>query len=345
MKNVSLSLLALASTAAFAIVACGGSSEADVAKQSTSPTEPGAENGQNPNGPGNAPADPGWGSAGPGVAPGVSPAIASACSSLADVVCKRTKACAPGIFPALYLDEAACVAANAKRCAADAQNPGVTLDANGTNACATAMGALSCEDFIDERLPAACRPSGTLIAGTACVSGLQCQSGFCAGLSSKASVCGVCAVPTTAGGACVAGTCPSGQSCQKNLCVARKKIGDACKATTECGTGQVCFGGKACAAAGIEGTLCALDADCDVLQGLHCSYTTNRCAKIAIVEVGQTCGVVGSGAALCHASDCNAGVCIARMKEGEACSATTRCESGLACVGGKCLALTSSLCK
>ena len=345
MKNVITGLLAFSSIALLAL-ACGGSSEAEVPKESSSPTDPGPANGD-PNAPAGG-GENGAGGAGQGTAPAPAP-IAAACGALADAVCARTKACAPGLYPALYATDASCVAANAKRCAADAMSPGVTIDANGTNACAASIATLSCEDLIDERLPAVCRPAGTLIAGAACISGLQCKSGFCAGTGSsggKGSICGVCAVPTTSGGACVAGSCPGGHACQKNLCIARKKIGDACKATSECGTGQVCLNGTTCAAAGVEGSLCALDVDCDVLQGLRCSYTTNKCTKLAIVEVGQACGVTGEKAALCKASDCGtAGICIARAPEGAACSTTTRCESGLACVGAKCVPYAATLCK
>jgi hypothetical protein len=343
MKNVSRALLALAFTLAAISFACGGSADAGV-PTATSPADPGGSD--DPNARGNVPADTGWAAGGQGSAPGQAPpAIVAACGALADAVCQRTKACAPGIFPALYMNDAACVAVNAKRCAADAMSPGVTLDANGTNACATAITTVTCEDLIDDRLPAVCRPSGTLASGAACLSGLQCKTGFCAG-ASKGSLCGVCSMPTKAGAACVAGTCPSGSTCQKNVCVARKKIGEPCTATSECGTGQVCLDGKACAAGGVEGTLCALDADCNILQGLRCSFTTNTCTKLAIVEIGQSCGVVGANAALCHASDCsNAGVCIARVKEGQACSSTTRCESGLSCVGSKCVPYDATLCK
>ncbi len=347
MKKIGLAMLALSSTALLAF-ACGGSSDVDVPAQSTSPTEPEAPNGD-PNAPPGS-GDPGSGSAGQGVAPNpADPAIVSACNTFADALCTRTKACAPGLYPALYANDASCVATNAKRCAKDAASPGVKLDANSTNACAASLATLSCEDLIDERLPAVCRPAGTLVAGAACVSGLQCQSGFCAGLGSsggKGNICGVCAVPTASGGACVAGTCPAGFTCSKNLCVARKKIGDACKATSECGTGQVCANGTTCAAAGSLGSLCALDADCDVLQGLRCSFTTNKCTQLAIVDVGQSCGFTADTGALCRASDCAAsGVCIARAKEGAACSVSTRCESGLACVGAKCAQIDASLCK
>lgn len=333
--------------ATFLLGACGSEEEETGPTTDVQLTDPNPPSGQ-PGGPGPTdpmmPGGPGGGQTGPSVD---AKAAEQACTSLAQSHCARLRACAPGLYPMLRVDDATCISTTAKRCLLDQRATGSRLDATGTTACATALSAAACEDVIADRLPAACRPAGSLDAGKPCGTGLQCQSGFCAG-ASDAGACGICAPPVQAGGACLAGKCPSGLSCRSNVCVASKKLGEACSATSQCGIGQVCDG-HVCATARAAGELCALDADCNWLDGLYCSFGTSRCTKVSIAAVGESCGPSSQGdtKACAAAGECGgAELCIARPKETEACSANgPKCSPGLACLAGACAAFDPGSCK
>jgi len=332
--------------AAFLLGACG-SEEEEAPTTDVQPTEP------KPEGPGGASAESSATSTDPSGQPGPAVPVAdpkaaeTACTALATNHCARLRTCAPGLYPMLRVDDASCISDAAKRCLLDVRAIGSRLDVAGTLACATAIGAAACEDVVADRLPSVCHPAGSLAAGIPCGAALQCQSGFCPG-GSAAAGCGVCAPAVKAGGACLAGKCPSGLSCKANVCIASKKLGDACTATTQCGVGQICSA-NVCATGRPLGGLCALDADCNWLDGLYCSFGTNRCAKVSIAAVGDSCGLPGFGGlmqACSAAGECGTDVCIARPKETEACSAAgPKCHSGLACVAGACTAFDPSSCK
>ncbi len=153
-----------------------------------------------------------------------------ACLDWAQARCKRFDSCSSDLYVSIHWgDEATCEANGAALCATDLAAPGTAASATTYEACATALPAESCSDFLGLNPVAACAPlAGSVAAGAACLTSSQCQSTYCA-VSSTAS-CGACAAVPKAGDPCtVAADCGSrgGLTCAEGrVRRVRRRVGE-----------------------------------------------------------------------------------------------------------------------
>ncbi|MEZ4257445.1 MAG: hypothetical protein R3B36_00170 [Polyangiaceae bacterium] len=293
----------------------------------------------------------------PGVGGGSTPSTSgdpTPCSQIARAACTRLAQCGPGLFPAVWEDDAHCLGAHVERCERVALAAGSSLAA-GSAACQTAIERASCADLAEDAL-SACSAPGALSDGAACGHGSQCKSGFC---PRSESGCGVCTARVVAGGACVRGACPTGLACNAaGACVAPVVKGAACNALSPCRATETCSGGV-CVAFGAAGAACEAGGlpKCDAALGLFCDPVSNVCRALELAPAGQSCGVSVAGRVTTATSCTGAGqcvgatlaqpgTCVARRRAGEACDATTTgCLTGLECRGGVCAHPDPGACK
>jgi|GEM_PF-2212248 len=198
--------------------------------------------------------------------------------------------------------------------------PGSGLTSGTLSACVSALQALPCGSTTDN-VPA-CQFTGSLAAGTSCISGEQCQSGSCiysgsgspdGGVSTPS--CGACSTLAQVGGACGDNqTCAPGSACVPGAGTA------TCTAITHGAAGASCDDIEA---------LCA--------DGLYCDATTRKCT--ATKASGAPC----SGSNECTpplvcggASPVGMGTtCQSAGQAGTGCSFDEQCASGLGCDSSK----------
>jgi hypothetical protein len=320
---------------------------------------------------------------------GVSPPGADdACTADGQTYCARRRDCWPeGIsdfrFQRDYGTFAGCVEQRRNSCLADLERPGTGLSAARTQACALALDAQSCTDFLAGLpLPTSqCPPAlGRLFNDAACVVTAQCQSGYCDRADDQ--LCGKCTDRHGPGGACDQNAdCASGLVCTSGACAAppaTAALGQPCGAPApDCQSALYCVGttARTCQAAlTTAGATCdpghRTASDCDAAAYLWCNRTTLRCERRLLVDVGAACNELGDGAfAVCRAgASCvrnrdpatgnrpTIGKCVADVGTGMVCGATSSdgsgCLAGLRCVldsigavVGTCRAQDAAMCR
>jgi hypothetical protein len=136
--------------------------------------------------------------------------------------------------------------------------------------------------------------------------------------------------------------CPSGQKCEwtgsETECVVEgtQGIGDTCVYSTDCGSQLVCSGEGFCR------EYCTRDSDCRdgecafTLSGSSYGLCSRSCDPAAGSSDGcnfdESCRLLNTGRAT-EVTDCGD---YGSGFEGAACSSTTDCFAGYACVGGSC---------
>ena len=222
---------------------------------------------------------------------------------------------------------------------------GLDFDEALVEKCVASLNAGSCRSvFCKEML----KDQGSLAVGAPCFDDAQCSSARC----SSAGKCGVCqANPECAscatGEVCTADGCKAAitfvdkggscgprafcndpLSCVKGVCVDAPKAGAACGYTegtrsAACEVGAYCSPNSTCVAFAKLGESCAT-AQC--LPTLECGE--GKCKELSNKALGEACG----SSDLCDggAGVCSDRVCVARGKNGEACSFDT-CAAGLSC--------------
>jgi hypothetical protein len=270
----------------------------------------------------------------------------SACDHYFDVAV--AEACSGAIPPS---DEIARIKARFERVCTDVLAlPGSGASPSQLDACASALQSEGC-DASRSPDPQACKISGSLGGGSACVSGFQCASGVCdygttispdGGTSSPA--CGVCVTPIPAGQPCGFGvvngssTCAEGTTCQYGsanpLCVAITygDVGAACSSNggaASCKAGLYCdFRTGKCAAQLDQGGACTQGDSCKA--PLNCVFTpgsTSTCQSPG--QAGATCQVDGdcaSGLVCDTTSHC---ATPSWAGSGQPCSASIHCLVGV----------------
>lgn len=289
---------------------------------------------------------------------GTDTAVANPCPDVAAAQCAAFERCAP-LFVDLSFDNlSACEDAVELLCEAGGGADGADLSDVDGEACGTALGAVSCVDFLSGDLPEACRPKGTRVDTEGCAEDVQCSSGWCA--TPDDSDCGICEQRVAENGSCVNGECGGGLFCDANdTCVPFADEGEACDAV-DCLPTLSCVGvtNPTCQGFAELGESCDSDAEtapeCNFLAGLVCMSGT--CAEAGIAGEGEDCGLVvinqeavfvlcGGGA------DCDipenelSGTCTGTVALGEACTVDGEpCAAPGECEGGTCVVPAVATC-
>lgn len=276
---------------------------------------------------------------------------AEACAALAKSVCAKVNSCSPFLLELTYGDIAMCEARIALGCPSTFDLPGSTATPDDTVLCSESFSASSCDDLFGRKLPPGCKPpAGTQADGTACGREVQCASGQC---NKEGAVCGVCAAPIAAGGACKESEdCEPTLFCAQGKCAPGGDVGATCDAAAPCKTGIPCSGGKCVQPLGPGQQCDKASPNCDVLQGLGCNMM-GICQKVSLAGPGEPCGLQGTdyiackGGGFCKVAMGGAGICLAPAADGAACDEVEgpHCMAGAKCSSGKCVLTDGSSCK
>jgi hypothetical protein len=237
---------------------------------------------------------------------------------------------------------------------ADAVNAnGSGANASNVEACAQGYQSATCGDLESNNPPSACQVHGSLAAGTACGSSVQCSGDSYCHIAAN-QVCGVCAALVAANASCAQSSdCQKGLTCSKGTCVSAVAQSATCMAGgPPCQTGLACVGGTCQQTVGTAGQTCDVTAqNCDVTKGLYC-VTSGTCQKVAIAAAGQACGVVSGTYTLCQggapctvAMGSTMGSCATNAANGATCGSNGQgCMAGATCVNNLCTLPNASSC-
>lgn len=194
-----------------------------------------------------------------------------------------------------------------------------------------------------------CSPDG-FCCNNACSGGGVCQvcsSGTCGNVPVATDPFDQCTHACNGSGSC--GTncdedtdCASGYYCSGGNCVVQGGGGDACTSSNQCGSGLVCSVDGVCCNSTCSGTCesCLNAENGGAGQGVcapspqHTDYAS-ECAP-GSCSGSSSCGTSCSQDSHCDGTAwCNGTTCITKYPNGNACSETRQCQSGI-CVDGVC---------
>ncbi|MFO0592146.1 MAG: hypothetical protein U0441_31675 [Polyangiaceae bacterium] len=281
-------------------------------------------------------------------APGCGATVEGAAKSYVTNSCAKAFECAPFGAKATFGTQDECEA-GLEPVALDLFTlPDIASSADDLQRCADAMGSATCAEYAAGQILPECDILGTRPSGSACATGIQCESGSCSGSSD--AKCGTCNIRKAVGETCqvVNEVCAPGAFCsQEGKCVATPtKVGDACP-NGVCAGGLYCNNGT-CAALLGAGAACESFFQCNYSDGVTCDSTSKKCVQMKVAAVGEACGTdpltVCAGDASC---DTMTNKCVARPKLGEACTVDAiDCAFGSECSdAGKCEEPTYPTCK
>jgi hypothetical protein len=284
-----------------------------------------------------------------------------ACTDYAASVCGTYHSCLPFYLQDGYGDVSSCVARRTPPCLSAFLGIGSGATPSSVEACAQAHIALSCSDYLSNKLPAACRTiQGSLPTGAPCGSGWQCAgpNGYCDVPQDGEQVCGTCQTLSPAGGRCTWDSdcqdglrCPSGGN---TTCVVPGRLGAPCDFSRPCAGTLVCVNGG-CATQPSAGAPCdeiaGASDQCDAFegfaQGLYCDGS--HCAQSTIGTAGHDCaGPVTSGVVRCvDFGGCTSapGHCPTVVSDGAQCGPSAVCQPPSECVGGICVPPDAATCR
>jgi hypothetical protein len=271
------------------------------------------------------------------------PSATTACADFATAVCGRLMACTPFALQATYGTMATCLQRTALACAPSLNAPGSTTTPSQMELCVQAIGAETCDDWLDNAQPSACNFTGSVAGGSACGTNAQCQTGYCR--LAAGTACGTCASRSMNGMMAADGApecaidsdCAATLVCNMGVCMSPGAQGATCTMTAPCLRSLACIGGK-CATPVAAGGTCSAATDCDGTKGGYCN-AQKTCATTSIVAASQPCGIVGSGLAACaggatcaNVSAQGQGTCHPDATDGTACGPGIGCLAPAACV-------------
>ena len=267
--------------------------------------------------------------------------VDQACSDSATARCTRRQACSNDAWATRnYGDLGTCVARMRLACLGSLGAPDTAATAVRTEACATELPALTCDDLFNGKPQGDCTtPVGPLAVGVPCQYNGQCQTSFCHVPHGVA--CGTCAGIPTAGDACseTAECGPYNMECVKatgetaGTCQPPLASGGACDKDHACGFGLSCVGATAKVAGACQAAGATVGADCDPKRktgpgcegtsGLGCDDATSKCVVATFVQDQQACdnktALCGGGGRCVIASGATAGTCFLPAADGKAC--------------------------
>lgn len=302
----------------------------------------------------------------------VAPGIAGACATYAGAYCSQIQACDALGFGLRYGTAQKCIERTALFCPDEVSAPGSTLTPAMIADCANVLSGQGCFD-VYTMIAALCAWHGSLMSGSACEYGSQCQSGYCHLVAG--TLCGHCeAVPG------VAESCdPSHPICQNGLlcadtgcspppvdggvcqgtrqwvCSVPVPDGGACTTSAECMPADLACHGGSCVPATHAGDPC--DYTCATSRALDClpsaGGTASLCTPAIFVAAGQACdvlhGVLCAGGDRCldaTGAQAVAGTCTAPAADGAKCDSAGACLPPALCIDGTCQgSVPASSCK
>lgn len=275
------------------------------------------------------------------------------CSTLATAACGKLNTClGAAVVTGFYGDSTACATALAADCTNSATLAGSTFATSGAK-CEAAYSAATCDD-ITGNLGAATFDAcgkGSLATATACITDVQCSTGFCKAKDpASSSKCGACADILAEGADCKDSCGGASLVCVAGKCAKYVAIGAACgDLSAPCAGLAYCSGAGVCTARVAKGAACDTKTQ-NCASGLFCG--ANGCEDLKNAKIGDPCGIVDGAYVGCSASRCkitgSSGVCEAFAAKGEACGTGTsdkRCVQPYECISGKCGFEDPSTCK
>lgn len=211
----------------------------------------------------------------------------------------------------------------------------MNLSPEGLALCKEHLDAVACDQHISELSgPCAQIWTGHQSVGESCA--LDAEYFVCDATSECVlglDFCGTCRELVPLGGTCTPSdnTCGTDGFCSDNLCLARKRNGEACGDDDRCLIGSSCLAGQC-----VGPSFVTLGETCD--RKHRCPYMSecidDTCQ--AAVLIGAACDATTT----CAAGYCD-GVCKDPLATGASCSVGRQCQSGL-CVDSKCQARPSA---
>lgn len=248
----------------------------------------------------------GGGSGGDGGGGGSTGTIKDACAAYAKAICAGTGQCIPFLMTTIYGAVDACEPRYELYCNAFASAPGTSWTPGGVQACAGALAASACPDFVKGILRGTlpeCKPlSGKLPTGAPCIDSGQCSGGYCD--NDDPDLCGVCSTLSGQGEPCTSFVdCKPGLMCDGSACVTAGLEGDPCAiGTTYCDFPLLCYNGK-CGPGAVAGAMCdPMFSACNYLDGVFCDAQTTTCKKFMFAAEGGECGYSSGESYQCTAS-------------------------------------------
>lgn len=245
------------------------------------------------------------------------------------------------------VDEAQCRALFLEACNARYEPSYVSLEEagllelspEGVEACRAHLENVSCEEqLLDLDGPCASMWTGTQPEGAPCgfdVESFTCAPGTACVLD--LSLCGTCERVVDDGQPCTAQgvTCGRDSSCVDGLCVARRRVGEACGPDDRCVLGATCGDAAVCIGPAYVGVGAACDFENRCPYGATC--IGGQCRRN--VALGESCGdAAPCDSGFCHEDGAGGGTCVALVEQGGACADGAECQTGR-CLEGRCATL------
>jgi len=289
---------------------------------------------------------------------GASVPLDTACADLAASRCKMQQSCDPRGFELVFADLATCTARLQLTCPIVAAAPGSGYTGNSIEACARAMAATSCVNFMNNLGPGACRIRGTLPLGAGCIDDAQCAGADNYCLINNGA-CGQCTArkPISDFGTCGDNAgCLDGLICSLTMCAQPLSADAACDLTHPCGWPYTCVGAVCSLPTLGEGAPCDVNEQaCNRDQRLVCyEADVDVCTVWPVGHMGEACGLMGNIVGLClDGLICNIvsgdlGTCDPPLADGAACPTPDfffdRCQPPATCTGNVCRLPDPSTC-
>ena len=284
----------------------------------------------------------GAGGEGGGDGGGSGTTAAKACADNANQYCQQLSTCSSFLFQIEYGDQLTCEAAVTPGCMDALAAKGTGWTGDGLEACITARGKLTCEDFFYAKpYPKVCTPTGK-IGNAACRYDAQCGTGYCRIPSGM--MCGTCV-----GRGATGALCQSADDCDGNLmcsamgtCAAPSGVGGQCGMTTPCNNGLQCVNAQCVTPGGVDAGCGDAGGACDYNLGAYCAGSS--CAAVSVDIPGGPCG--GSPPNACpSSSQCLQMFCVAPVADMGSCEGGLACAPPDTCNAGTCSLFTASQCK
>ncbi len=205
----------------------------------------------------------------------------------------------------------------------------VAINGSAANTCLAAYSGLSCTNFVDPQITAACAHiyTGMVAMGGTCEDSIECTSGFCQQNAGSATCAGVCTAFIAEGVGCAATSsgcdstkdfCGQDETHMDPTCLPLPGNGAPC-AVGQCATGLVC-NNQTCATPGTAGAACVAGS-CGA--GLYCPSTSSQGCQ-PLVKSGQVCTDPGSceDGTVCNSFGKPSGTCAPLLDVGAACDPT-----------------------
>ncbi|MBI2392639.1 MAG: hypothetical protein HYV09_23845 [Deltaproteobacteria bacterium] len=271
---------------------------------------------------------------------------ALACAVLAEATCARVDACAPFLAQTSLGRGAACVAPVTEHCVRTAGVGGSRRTPESLTACAEAIRASACGDFV-ARFPDNCElPPGELALDASCAFDEQCGSSLCA--REPETACGTCVRAPGVGASCVFGRCARGLVCTSaGQCAKPAALGEPCGPNDPCTNLGFCDTGR-CAPRRTVGQGCAGFGQCELFGESACA-ANSICIATKVAKPGEACDLTANALVLCEAPyRCIDDRCAPAKPEGAACGSGGAHECAghqTECLRGRCVARVVEACR